>query len=261
MDDNITDFSNSIINFRVPLQGDTSPIRRMNFSTQMLDFLTYIDAATENATFRELFDVSYSLGSSGNNNSMDHIIYPTGAMDLLNILNTRNAEHDIMNVSMDDASRYKIVISDEGKESLKVKKYSDTTCGNESCPILRTNFEVGEEVTELPCGHCFDTEAINRWLQKEKAECPVCRFALKSKEIRKDDDIAYNNGNDNNDNMMEGIDAARAALFNSLSRTNQIIHPFGPRAEHQQRSHMTTIVGNEDHNELQEEILRSLRND
>ena len=47
-----------------------------------------------------------------------------------------------------------------------------------NCPITHTPFNDGDEITSLPCNHLFDTEAINRWVQK-KPECPICRFNLK----------------------------------------------------------------------------------
>ena len=35
----------------------------------------------------------------------------------------------------------------------------------------------------LPCKHCFNLEAIKKWLNERKAECPVCREQFSSKEI------------------------------------------------------------------------------
>ena len=39
------------------------------------------------------------------------------------------------------------------------------------------------EIIKLPCEHCFIPEAIVKWVKEEKAICPVCRYALDSKEV------------------------------------------------------------------------------
>ena len=46
-------------------------------------------------------------------------------------------------------------------------------------------FKDGDSVTMLPCGHLFNTNAIDEWLLNSQAKCPVCRHSLKNvKEIR-----------------------------------------------------------------------------
>ena len=49
-----------------------------------------------------------------------------------------------------------------------------------------------QEITQLPCNHCFMTDSIERWLQTEKAECPVCRKKIDSIEVRTDCQERYN---------------------------------------------------------------------
>ena len=39
-------------------------------------------------------------------------------------------------------------------------------------------------VIKLSCNHTFFPIAIKKWLKEEKAECPVCRYKLDSKEIQ-----------------------------------------------------------------------------
>lgn len=60
---------------------------------------------------------------------------------------------------------------------------SDITCSN--CPISLEDFKNGDEIIQLPCSHCFLKSYIYHWLKNESASCPVCRFALKHKEIVK----------------------------------------------------------------------------
>ena len=39
-------------------------------------------------------------------------------------------------------------------------------------------------MTILPCKHGFTPESIDEWLEKQRAECPMCRLQLDSKEIK-----------------------------------------------------------------------------
>ena len=55
---------------------------------------------------------------------------------------------------------------------------------NRSCHICLLPFQVGEEVTSLPCIHFFHNICINKWLEKEKI-CPVCKFELTQENILK----------------------------------------------------------------------------
>jgi hypothetical protein len=54
---------------------------------------------------------------------------------------------------------------------------------NTACGIWQEEFEKGEAIKVLPCNHAFRAEAITKWLTTEKAECPICRFKLDSKEV------------------------------------------------------------------------------
>lgn len=74
---------------------------------------------------------------------------------------------------------YKTVITKEGEDRLKKVKFKDSEKRNISCPILFIDFEEEEEIIELECKHCFNQDAIKKWLKEEKAECPVCRCQLK----------------------------------------------------------------------------------
>ena len=54
---------------------------------------------------------------------------------------------------------------------------------NTACGIWQEEFEEGEEIKILPCNHAFRADALKKWLTEEKAECPICRFKLASKEV------------------------------------------------------------------------------
>ena len=83
----------------------------------------------------------------------------------------------------EDKPKYKYVISSKGLEQLKklnfsIEKFKDQT----NCPIKQEKFVEGEEIISLPCNHIFKKDGIMHWLEKENANCPVCRYKLDSKE-------------------------------------------------------------------------------
>ena len=92
--------------------------------------------------------------------------------------------NDILENSLySDKPAYLYLLSNEGEKQLKYVEYNkDIHC--KECPILKHDFEEGEYITELPCKHVFDPNAIKKWLQTESAICPVCRYKLKSIEVK-----------------------------------------------------------------------------
>ena len=121
-----------------------------------------------------------------------------------NINNNTDTElmNTVLNISMNDyMSKYKNIISEEGLTQLKYIKYTfneneNNNIYNKSCPIMMYEFEENQEIIQLPCNHCYDPDAIKKWVNEEKAECPVCRYKLKSKEIK----IECNNNSNNSNN-------------------------------------------------------------
>jgi hypothetical protein len=86
-------------------------------------------------------------------------------------------EQDYIDDSLQETSSFKKLISEEGKKQLQKVKYSKNE-KNSCCPITLIDFNDNNDVIKLPCGHCFEPTAIEYWLTKEKAECPICRFQL-----------------------------------------------------------------------------------
>ena len=84
---------------------------------------------------------------------------------------------------------------------------------------MMVEFEEGEEISQLPCNHLFNTEALTRWLKNESYKCPVCRHKLEFKEVKvrdtSDNDLSDNDWNDlldlsNNDlSGVGGLDGLR----------------------------------------------------
>ncbi len=94
-------------------------------------------------------------------------------------------------VSFLEKPLYKTVLTKEGEEKLKKIKFKDSEKKNLSCPILFIDFDEEEEIVELECNHCFNEDAIKKWLKEEKAECPVCRYQLKDTKDEKIETIKY----------------------------------------------------------------------
>jgi len=45
------------------------------------------------------------------------------------------------------------------------------------CLICQCEYEQGEDLRRLPCGHCFHSDCVGHWL-KEKDVCPYCRQCI-----------------------------------------------------------------------------------
>ena len=139
------------------------------------------------------------LSNGGFNNLFNIIIrhgytmIPTGGDDIEDI-SQNNMElffnrfnfptGGIINRSFEeDKPKYKNVLSPKGKEQIKFAKYSSEKFKDNSvCPIIQEEFKEGDEIVLLPCNHIFQPAAIMNWLEKENANCPVCRYKLDSVE-------------------------------------------------------------------------------
>lgn len=89
--------------------------------------------------------------------------------------------------SLYDSRPVKNVVDEKGMAEISEKTYTaqlaDDLKINTVCGIWQDEFEEGEPIKILPCNHAFKSAAIDKWLTTEKAECPICRFSLSSKEV------------------------------------------------------------------------------
>ncbi|WVQ82327.1 hypothetical protein IAT38_004455 [Cryptococcus sp. DSM 104549] len=60
------------------------------------------------------------------------------------------------------------------EKSLAASTYKD-------CPVCKDDYEVGQEVMKVPCGHIFHPDCLQPWL-RQNGTCPVCRFSLVGEE-------------------------------------------------------------------------------
>ena len=96
----------------------------------------------------------------------------------------RTATDLVLTHSLMDRGGVKNVLSAAGREDLREELYAPGKFMNEVCPITQESFTEGDSIVVLPCDHCFFPPGIKKWLEDSKAECPVCRRALSSKEVR-----------------------------------------------------------------------------
>ena len=97
-----------------------------------------------------------------------------------------NTNTNILNNSLYDTSPIKYVITDEVKSNLIPIQFKDAKNKeqNISCAVTCDEFSDEDMIIQLPCNHCFNSDAILHWLTEESCECPVCRYKLESKEKR-----------------------------------------------------------------------------
>jgi ABC-type antimicrobial peptide transport system permease subunit len=133
-----------------------------------------------------------------------------------------------LNASLNQENKYKDVISSDGLKLLTRTTYTKNVCSNDNCPISQEDFKEGDEITVLPCKHGFKNGTVEKWLETQRPECPICRYKFDSVEIKNKDyrDISLSNNADRN------LYSARNEFLNSLSSLENIIHPFGRNIVH-----------------------------
>ena len=138
----------------------------------------------------------------------------------------------ILSGSLYERNPVKKVIDEEACHEIKEHAFTAALVEemkiNSACGIWQEEFEEGEAIKILPCNHAFKAEAIMKWLKEEKAECPMCRFVLKSKEHvcrENDNDDDDDDDDDNNENgEIHGNDEPEhePELNNNAIRVNNI---------------------------------------
>ena len=129
--------------------------------------------------------------------------------DILRIRNRslyQNATHAALENSLREQGGVKNVISDDGKDQLITENYKKDKFINSVCPITQEEFSDGDPVVVLPCNHCFYHDGIMRWLETDRAECPVCRHKLLSKEVSNHDHNSNDETDEENDENEEAND-------------------------------------------------------
>ena len=109
---------------------------------------------------------------------------PTFLDTLSQILNRPS----LIDQSFNDENKYKNVLDESGLNQIETVIYnSNEFPDDKQCPISFLDFNQGDKINKLPCGHIFHSKSILKWLENEQAKCPVCRYELSSKEVKKTD--------------------------------------------------------------------------
>lgn len=87
---------------------------------------------------------------------------------------------------LQEKEAYKKILSEKGEEQLKTVIYKKENFDTKQCVISMEDFNDGDTVIQLPCGHIFHPESIKTWLKEESSKCPICRYELKFDEVKKD---------------------------------------------------------------------------
>ncbi|PWW73122.1 hypothetical protein C7212DRAFT_284903 [Tuber magnatum] len=74
--------------------------------------------------------------------------------------------------------------SREAIESLpKVKVTQQMVMDGDDCAICKEELVIDEEVSQLPCQHCYHFQCVSRWLD-EHDTCPICRHPITPEDPR-----------------------------------------------------------------------------
>lgn len=171
-----------------------------------------------------------------------------------NFLLENQDQPNILNASLNQENRYKNVISGDGMKLLTRTTYTKNVCSNDNCPISQEEFKEGDEITVLPCKHGFRNGTVEKWLETQRPECPICRYKFDSVEIKNKDyqDISLSNNTNRN------LYSARNEFLNSLSSLENIVHPFGRNQVLNTIPH--SYIGNmSEEADLNEAIMNSLK--
>ena len=122
---------------------------------------------------------------------------------------------EVLNESFNlDQPKYKNVIDLNKNKQIVFKKFNGQIMDQSSCCITMVDFNENETIAELPCKHCFNKDAIIKWLTEESATCPICRYKLESHEISVDNEEKQPESNQETNATVPDISNS---LINSLN--------------------------------------------
>ena len=180
---------------------------------------------------------------------------------LMNYINNSLSNINVGDTSLTQAlqqsfvekEKYKQVISDLGKRQIMFITFPNESCEQTSCPITQEEFLKDQEISQLPCGHCFNSDAIMNWLENEKSECPICRLKLDSKEVKIEEETPIENEEEPEREEEENNEEENESLF-TPEMTQQLLRRVMNRAYDNRIQQMQE----QEDDELQRAIMASL---
>ena len=166
--------------------------------------------------------INYLLNAMNNTNINENL----AMLPLAGIYNNAQRSNianlnELLNRTLQEKYIYKKVLSDQGKQQLKEIIYDSKKFDTKECAITQDTFVEGQTIIQLPCSHIFDPESIKTWLKEESSKCPICRYELKSKEIKTDIKLEEdNNANRTNTNITNTLRTSRLPRINEEEDEN-----------------------------------------
>jgi E3 ubiquitin-protein ligase BIG BROTHER and related proteins len=69
----------------------------------------------------------------------------------------------------------------ERRHAVEGEAFADSDDSEHKCLICQCEYENGEKLSRLPCGHCFHGDCVAQWLSG-KDFCPYCRQGIRKKD-------------------------------------------------------------------------------
>jgi len=122
--------------------------------------------------------------------------YPEGFFDGTRLVYDDDEEED--DDAFHDETDGGCLCSQKSKSKSKSKSnlIRPTTNSMDACTICLDDYEVGDRLRCLPCGHAFHADCIAKWLIERSATCPLCNLNLYEEEVDEDEDENENNEED-----------------------------------------------------------------
>ena len=205
------------------------------------------------------------------------ILMPVRPQSLVYYLNNNHnyppTMEDILQQSLNDKASFKHIVSEEGLSQIEDITYHTDNSGEyeyTSCPITTDEFEDGEILKKLQCGHIFSSDALLSWF-KESNKCPLCRYEMPSIEVKTEQE--NNNDNDSqsdpetdSDNELDTQEVSNNRAIRSLARMfNTYRSPYSMLNNRRviPHSYIESFVNNtiirDEEEMLQEALMNSLQ--
>ena len=90
-------------------------------------------------------------------------------------------------------------MSEEAVKTLPKRVFKNDFKNNEIlCAICQAEFEHGDNLIILECGHGYHEKCIEKWLTGSKRQCPICKQTVSTVSVLstdESDDFSGGNGN------------------------------------------------------------------
>jgi hypothetical protein len=119
----------------------------------------------------------FSILNVDDETNLDHQLhnydnYSYGTIRLLHSQIDTILDNFVTNINNDSCVKRSLFDHSNKTQNVIVKNFTDIECS-----ICLSNLEIGDNVSILPCGHSFNKNCIDRWLDANDT-CPNCRCDL-----------------------------------------------------------------------------------